>query len=603
MLITAVTLLVHAQAPQKMSYQCIIRNSSGGLIANQSIGLKISILQGTSTGAVVFSETYNPNPQTNANGLLTVEIGGGLTISGNFSAINWGSGPYYIKMETDPTGGTNYTITGTSQLLSVPFALYANNGGNVSSNNWADISGKPSTLAGYGIIDADGSVTNELQFLSLSGTILTLSNGGGTVTLPSSGGGDNWGTQVVNTNTTLIGQGTSSSPLGVANSAITPTWANVQGKPIFAVVSSSGNFSDLLSRPTTLAGYGITDAVNISGNQTIAGTKTFTGTINASNRTITNVGNPTNAQDAATKVYVDNILSPIIFQEATQSIIGNNSPLINNGYRNIFVGKSSGMNNVSGTYNIFLGSEAGLLNSIGNNNIAIGQNALRENDEGSENIAIGTYALEKNKVLVPGSLGNNGFGNIAVGFEAMRNATSFDNVAIGAHSLRLITEGTANTALGIHTMRSMINGGSNTAVGAAAMINSVSGSNNIAIGRDAGNEIAGSENVFIGNESGRINHGSANIFIGHLSGYGELWQNVSNRLIIHNAFNGTDLPLIYGEFDNSFLRINGTVNVRDVLKLTPKATAPVNPSEGDIYYNSTTHKLMVFDGSSWMACW
>jgi hypothetical protein len=261
------------------------------------------------------------------------------------------------------------------------------------------------------------------------------------------------------------------------------------------------------------------------------------------------------------------------------------------------------MNNVSGTYNTFFGSESGFSNKIGNNNIAIGQNDLRENDEGSENIAIGSNALEKNKVLIPGSLGNNGFGNIAIGFEAMRNAISYDNIAIGMASLRLITEGTANTALGIHTMSHMTSGGSNTALGAAAMINSVSGNNNIAIGRDAGNEIAGSENVFIGNESGRINHGSANIFIGHLSGYGATWQNVSNRFIIHNAFNGTDIPLIYGEFDNYFVRINGTLNVRDVLKLTPRASAPANPTEGDIYFNSTTHKLMVYDGSNWMACW
>jgi hypothetical protein len=75
------------------------------------------------------------------------------------------------------------------------------------------------------------------------------------------------------------------------------------------------------------------------------------------------------------------------------------------------------------------------------------------------------------------------------------------------------------------------------------------------------------------------------------------------KLIIHNGFGGNDIPLIYGEFDNNFVSINGTINIRDVLKLTPKATAPSNPSEGDIYYNSTTHKLMVFDGSTWMPCW
>jgi hypothetical protein len=100
--------------------------------------------------------------------------------------------------------------------------------------------------------------------LSLSGTQLTLSNGGGTVTLPSSGGGDNWGTQAVVTNNTLTGTGITSSPLTVANTIITPTWANIQSKPVFSTVATSGNFADLLSKPTTLTGYGITDAMSTS---------------------------------------------------------------------------------------------------------------------------------------------------------------------------------------------------------------------------------------------------------------------------------------------------------------------------------------------------
>ena len=116
---------VFAQAPQKMSYQCVIRNAGGVLMANQSVGIRISILQGSPSGTVVYQETYSPNPQTNANGLVTIEIGGGVVISGTFSAINWASGTYYLKTETDPTGGTSYSITGTSQLLSVPYALHA----------------------------------------------------------------------------------------------------------------------------------------------------------------------------------------------------------------------------------------------------------------------------------------------------------------------------------------------------------------------------------------------------------------------------------------------------------------------------------------------
>jgi hypothetical protein len=116
------TATLWAQSPEKMSYQAVIRNSSDQLVTNQQVGMQMSILQGSESGAPVYIETQTPT--TNANGLVTIEIGTGTTTD-NFSAINWANGPYFIKTETDPAGGTNYTITGTSQLLSVPYALYA----------------------------------------------------------------------------------------------------------------------------------------------------------------------------------------------------------------------------------------------------------------------------------------------------------------------------------------------------------------------------------------------------------------------------------------------------------------------------------------------
>lgn len=115
--------LLHAQAPQRISYQAVIRNISGVLVANTNVGIKISILQGNISGTVVYSETHIV--VTNVNGLASLEIGGGLLESGDFTTINWSNGPYFIKTETDPAGGINYTISGTSQLLSVPYALHA----------------------------------------------------------------------------------------------------------------------------------------------------------------------------------------------------------------------------------------------------------------------------------------------------------------------------------------------------------------------------------------------------------------------------------------------------------------------------------------------
>ena len=120
------TASVFAQAPQKMSYQAVIRNSSNALITSAPIGMQISVLQGSAGGTAVYVETQTPS--TNANGLASVEIGGGTVVSGNFSTINWANGPYFIKTETDPTGGTVYTITGTNELMSVPYALFSANG-------------------------------------------------------------------------------------------------------------------------------------------------------------------------------------------------------------------------------------------------------------------------------------------------------------------------------------------------------------------------------------------------------------------------------------------------------------------------------------------
>ena len=112
---------VFAQVPEKMSYQAVIRDASDKLVTNQQIGMQISILQNT---IPVYIETQTPT--TNANGLVSFEIGGGnaTVVSGDFSTIDWANSTYFIKTETDPTGGTSYTIAGTSQLLSIPYALY-----------------------------------------------------------------------------------------------------------------------------------------------------------------------------------------------------------------------------------------------------------------------------------------------------------------------------------------------------------------------------------------------------------------------------------------------------------------------------------------------
>ena len=121
------TASVWAQAPQKMSYQAVIRDNSSALITSTIVGMQISILQGSPNGTAVYVETQSPT--TNANGLVSLQIGTGAVITGTFAGINWAAGPYFIKTETDPTGGAAYTIAGTNELMSVPYALFSANAG------------------------------------------------------------------------------------------------------------------------------------------------------------------------------------------------------------------------------------------------------------------------------------------------------------------------------------------------------------------------------------------------------------------------------------------------------------------------------------------
>jgi len=156
-----------------MNYQAVIRNSSDMVVANQAIGIQISILQTSPTGSAVYVETQNPT--TNANGLISIEIGSGSVVSGNFATIGWSSDTYYIKTEVDIAGGTSYTITGTSQLMSVPYALHAKTAETVASITETDpVFG---ASAANGITNTDITNWNSKLTNTLADTNVLVGNG------------------------------------------------------------------------------------------------------------------------------------------------------------------------------------------------------------------------------------------------------------------------------------------------------------------------------------------------------------------------------------------------------------------------------------------
>ena len=150
--LAALSFATFAQSPEMFNYQGVARDNGGNVLANQAIGLRLSILSGSISGTVEYVETHAVT--TNNFGLFNVSIGGGTPMSGSFAGIGWGSNSHFAKVEMDPTGGTSYLNLGTSQLLSVPYALYAASSG---SGGATGADGADGATGPTGATGADGN--------------------------------------------------------------------------------------------------------------------------------------------------------------------------------------------------------------------------------------------------------------------------------------------------------------------------------------------------------------------------------------------------------------------------------------------------------------
>jgi hypothetical protein len=164
-----ITLVTFAQVPQGISYQAIALTSSGTPVVSSNVRVRLSVLDNTATGPVLFSETHIKT--TNAQGLFNLIIGQGTLVSGAFSTINWGTNAKFLKVEMDITGGTSYVNVGTTQLLSVPYAMAA---GNLVKSN-TNYTNNNTSGTGYNVVYTDTEARgfgNPGWFTtSLSGTV------------------------------------------------------------------------------------------------------------------------------------------------------------------------------------------------------------------------------------------------------------------------------------------------------------------------------------------------------------------------------------------------------------------------------------------------
>jgi len=282
--------ITNGQIPEKMSYQAVIRNSTSQLVANQQIGMQISILQGSAGGMAIYIETQDPT--SNANGLISIQIGMGNIISGDFSTIDWSNGPYFIKTETDPEGGANYTITGTSELLSVPYAIYAKTAESLNGE-------LPETDPVYTGSPAANITTTDIDKLNnLSGTNTGDQDLSG---LATQGALEDTASDIRSAIPDVSGFITSEADpvygASVANGITGTDITNWNNKLDAEIDSSVTNEIQTISRT------GLTVTLNKQGGTFTDSVNVFSGDMQ--NQRITNLAPPMDSADATTKYYVD----------------------------------------------------------------------------------------------------------------------------------------------------------------------------------------------------------------------------------------------------------------------------------------------------------
>ena len=509
-----------AQSPESMNYQAVIRNSSGTLIANQSVGIRIKILQGSANGSAVYNETFSPT--TNTYGMVSLQIGTGSVVSGTFSSIDWGNNSYYVETAADVSGGSNYSVISTTQFMSVPYALYAKSAGSSpADNDWSE--------SGNNIYRNSGNVgigtTNPTSKLEVDGVI-------------------------------------KGSHIEINGNQVKSTVSDLH-------IQLDGGYNTTLNSQTGKVGIGTltpTSKLDVNGDINLTGDLKINGvaqTFGSSNTTITSdqgfYSNTTNTNAGTNSVS----LGPYAGQtsQGPQTVaVGSGAGSNNQDFESVAIGWNAGNSNQSnkavtigalsgktsqGQYAVAVGYKAGETNQ-GPQSVSIGLHAGKSG-QGSTAIAIGRSAGELNQhnnTTIINASGNtlNSINSSAFYVKPIRqaNGSRLLNYDPNSGEISYFGDGSSGQVLqtngsgtlswsSISGSASQLNDLSDVVFDSGNLTNSlVIGSNlspssnsthNVFIGKGAGSNLNNSiQNVAIGYNANANASGAYNVHVGYLAG-------------------------------------------------------------------------------------